>query len=79
MVKNKETGQFTDRPAQMIDHPEEQEVIERIRQLRAEGNGLRKIAKHLEEAAILCRGKLWHASTIASILRRNGQYQLSQH
>jgi hypothetical protein len=70
MVKDKETGRFTDRPAQMIDHPEELAVIDRIRQLRAEGNGLRKIAKHLEEAGIPCRGKRWHASTIASILRR---------
>jgi hypothetical protein len=72
MVKDKETGQFTDRPAQMIDHPEGQAVIERIRQLRTEGNGLRKIAKQLEEAGVLCRGKRWHASTIASILKRNG-------
>jgi len=39
-------------PAQMIDNPEEQAVIDRIRQLRAEGKGLRKIAKHLEEAGI---------------------------
>jgi DNA invertase Pin-like site-specific DNA recombinase len=73
MVKDKETGQLTDRPARMVDHPEEQAVIARIRQLRAQGNGLRKIAKHLEEAGIPCRGKLWHASTIASILRRKGQ------
>jgi DNA invertase Pin-like site-specific DNA recombinase len=71
MVKDKETGRFTDRPAQMIDHPEEQAVLERITQLRAEGNGLRKIAKHLEGAGIPCRGKRWHASTIASILKRN--------
>jgi len=68
MVKEKETGQFTERPARMIDHPEEQAVIERIRQLRNEGYGLRKIAKHLEEAGILCRGNRWHPSTIASIL-----------
>jgi hypothetical protein len=71
MVKDKETGQFTERPAQMMDHPEEQEVIERIRRLRAEGNGLRKIAKYLEQAGIPCRGKRGHASTIASILKRN--------
>jgi DNA invertase Pin-like site-specific DNA recombinase len=79
MVEDKETNQFTDRPAQMVDHPEEQAVIERIRQLQAEGNGLRRIAKHLEEAGIPCRGDRWHASTIASILRRNGKPQLSQH
>jgi hypothetical protein len=73
MVKDKETGKFTDRPAQMVDHPEEQAVIKRIMQLRSDGNGLRKIAKHLEETATPCRGKRWHASTIASILKRNVQ------
>jgi DNA invertase Pin-like site-specific DNA recombinase len=73
MVKDKETGQFTNRPSQMVDHPDEQAVIKRITQLRSDGNGLRKIAKHLEETATPCRGKRWHASTIASILARNGQ------
>ncbi|MFL5242672.1 MAG: recombinase family protein [Gemmataceae bacterium] len=78
MVKDKETGQFTDRPSQLIDHPDEQTVIDRIRQLRAEGNGLRKIAKQLEEAGIRCRGKRWHASTIASILKRGDRSTSSE-
>jgi hypothetical protein len=63
---------FTDRPAQMIDHREQQAIVEQIRQLRAEGNGLLKIAKHLDESKIPCRGTRWHASTVASILGRNG-------
>jgi len=37
---------------------------------RITSGGLRKIAKHLEETGIPCRGKRWHASTIASILRK---------
>jgi DNA invertase Pin-like site-specific DNA recombinase len=73
MVKDKETGQLIDRPAQVVDHAEEQAVIERIRQLRAQGQGCRRIARHLEEVGIPCRGKRWHSSTIASILRRSGQ------
>jgi hypothetical protein len=56
----------------MIDDPVKQAVIDRIRQLRAEGNGLRKIAKYLEEAGIPCRVDHWHGSSIASILGRNG-------
>jgi site-specific DNA recombinase len=69
-VKDKESGLLTDRPAAMIDNPEEQAVIERIRLLRSQGNGLRKICQHLEEAGIPCRGKRWHPSTVASIIRR---------
>jgi hypothetical protein len=72
-IKDKEAGLLTDRPAAMIDNPEEQAVIEMIQQSRAQGNGLRKICQHLEEAGIPCRGKRWHASTVASILRRIGQ------
>ena len=75
MVKDKETGQFTNRPAHMIDNPEEQAVIEQIRRLRAQGDGPRKIARHLNGTGIPCRGKRWHASTVASILRRNPQFE----
>ncbi|HEV3238474.1 MAG TPA: recombinase family protein [Gemmataceae bacterium] len=75
-IKDKETGLLTDRPAAMIDNPEEQAVIEWIQQLRAQGNGLRKICQHLEAAGIPCRGKRWHASTVASILKRNARCAL---
>jgi hypothetical protein len=73
MIKDKETGLLTDRPAAMIDNPDEQAVIERIRQLRAQGNGLRKICQHLEDLGIPCLGKRWHPSTVASILKRTMQ------
>jgi hypothetical protein len=43
MIKDKETGLLTDRPAEMIDNPEKQAVIERIWQLRSQGLGLRRI------------------------------------
>src|SRR5262249_2223516 len=40
MVKDKETGQPTDRPAGLIDNPQEQALIRKIRSLREQGKGL---------------------------------------
>ena len=59
-----------DNDARLVDCPDEQAVIERVKQLRTEGNGCRKIGRHLEEAGIPCRGTRWHPSTIAQILKR---------
>jgi hypothetical protein len=56
--------------ARLIDHPEEQAVIELIRAMRAEGLGAKAIAKALDAQGIDCRGHRWHDSTVRAILRR---------
>jgi site-specific DNA recombinase len=62
-----------ERPARLIPDPEEQAIIGRIRKLFAEGMGLRRIARALDQAGLSCRGRRWHHSTIKTILGRGGQ------
>lgn len=67
-----------DDPARMVKSPREQIVIERIRQLRAEGKGLREIGRCLDEEGHRPRtyrrpdgtryGGKWHHQTIKSVL-----------
>lgn len=59
-------------PDQLVEDPEEQAAIERIRQERRAGLGLRAIARALDRAGIACRGHRWHDSTVRAILRRAG-------
>jgi hypothetical protein len=56
----------------MIEHPDEQMVIRRIRELRGTGMGTKAIAKTLDQAGILCRGHRWYHSQIQQILKRAG-------
>jgi DNA invertase Pin-like site-specific DNA recombinase len=67
-----EEGNKVLRPAQMIDCPEEQAVADRIRLERAQGKGLREIARLLVAEGITCRGRRWHHSTIDAIVKRQG-------
>lgn len=55
----------------LVDNPQEQRVIELIRELRADGLSLRAIAAELErrELATKTGGVKWQASTIQSILK----------
>ena len=60
------------RPAQLIDCPEEQAVIDRICLEHEQGKGLREIARLLDAEGNTCRGRRWHHSTIKAILSRIG-------
>ena len=50
--------------------PSEQEALELIKALRADGVSLRAIAAHLNQAGVPARGKRWHATTVARIVKR---------
>lgn len=53
----------------LIENTEEQAVITRIKELRAEGLSLRKIADRLNEEGVPTKqGKSWYASTLKYIL-----------
>lgn len=69
---DKKTGAKVLRPARLIDNPAELAIIERIREERQTGRGLREIARALDEAGIDCRGRRWSHSIVRSILRRAG-------
>jgi site-specific DNA recombinase len=64
-------------PGRLVEHPEEQAAIARIRQERQQGRGLRAIARALDRAGITCRGRRWSHSAIRSILRRDGLAEAS--
>lgn len=49
------------------DDPAEQRVIVLVRQLRADGVSIRKIAAALDADGTPCRGGRWHATTIARL------------
>jgi hypothetical protein len=65
-----ESGKKVLRPAQLIDCPEEQAVIDRICLEHEQGKGLREIARLLDAEEITCRGRRWHHSTIKAVLSR---------
>jgi hypothetical protein len=67
-----ENGNKVLRPAQLVDCPAEQAVIDRICLEREQDNGLREIARLLDAEGITCRGRRWHHSTIKRILSRIG-------
>jgi DNA invertase Pin-like site-specific DNA recombinase len=60
-------------PDLLIDHPAEQEAVAAIREARAQGKGLKRIARLLEARGMPCRGQKWHHTTVRSILRREAQ------
>jgi DNA invertase Pin-like site-specific DNA recombinase len=57
-------------PARLVEDAAEQAAIDRIRQERLQGRGLREIARQLDGAGISCRGGHWSHSTVRAILRR---------
>jgi DNA invertase Pin-like site-specific DNA recombinase len=62
-----------DAPERLAEDADEQATIERIRQARKNGGGLREIARMLDRAGIDCRGCRWSHTTIRSILNRAGE------
>jgi len=57
----------------MIPDEEEQKAIALMVEMKAGGNGVRKIARVLNEGKMLARTGHWYESTIARILRREGE------
>lgn len=57
----------------LVKNQEEQATLRTIRELRSRGNSIRKIARILNQLPDLekPRGKRWHPTTIARILRAN--------
>jgi len=58
------------RPAQLVDCPEEQAVIDRICLEHEQGKGLREIARLLDAEGVTFRGRRWYHSTIKAVLSR---------
>ena len=54
----------------LVEDAEEQAAIVRIRQERDRGQGLREIARRLDQAGIDCRGRPWSHSAVRSVLQR---------
>jgi DNA invertase Pin-like site-specific DNA recombinase len=50
--------------------PRETRALQIIRQLREEGLSIRAIAERLNVAGVPARGKTWHATTVARVLKR---------
>ena len=50
--------------------PGEARAVELIRELRAEGVSIRRIAAELNERGVEARGGRWHATTVARVLAR---------
>jgi DNA invertase Pin-like site-specific DNA recombinase len=61
-------------PNKLVEDPDEQVAIARIRQERQRGHGLREIARRLDNAGIGCRGGKWTHSAVRSVLNRAGQF-----
>jgi DNA invertase Pin-like site-specific DNA recombinase len=60
-------------PGQLIDCPEEQAALARMRQLRTEGKGAKAITAALTAERFPCRGIGWHLTTVRRLLaRENG-------
>lgn len=58
--------------SKLVQDPEEQDVVQRIRKLRAEGCSLRAIAGQLNGDGVLSKnGGKWYASTVRYLLRNN--------
>jgi hypothetical protein len=60
-------------PDRLVQDPEEQVTIRRIRHERRTGRGLREITHRLDTAGIACRGGPWSHTTIRSILLRSAE------
>src|SRR5262249_13627353 len=58
-------------PDRLVEDPEEQGTIRRIRHGRRPGRGLREFAHRLDTAGIACRGGPWSHTTVRSVLLRS--------
>ena len=67
---NERTQLPSGQPSGLIECQPEQWAILRMRELRAQGLGLRAIARKLTEEGHQPRGARWHEATIADVLRR---------
>jgi hypothetical protein len=67
-----DSGNKVPRPAQLVNCPEEQAVIDRICLEHEQSKGLREIARLFDAEGVTCRGRRWHHSTIKAILSRMG-------
>ena len=57
--------------AALVETPYEQNIVEDILTLRAQGLGCRRIVRDLEARQIMCRGRSrWHPGTVQTILKR---------
>ena len=54
----------------LVDDPAEQAVLARIVATRATGASIRAITQALNDDAVPARGKSWHPTTVARLLRR---------
>jgi DNA invertase Pin-like site-specific DNA recombinase len=61
-------GYQVDSAKRLAPLPEEQAVIERIRELREAGSTIRGIAQTLNTAAVPARGKRWYPTTVSRLL-----------
>ena len=52
------------------EHPAEQQVLETIRAMRAEGATLAGVAEQLNLDNVPARGKRWHTTTVARLMKR---------
>ena len=52
------------------EDPAEQRVLALTEALRADGLSIRAIAAHLNEEGVPARGKRWHPTTVARLLKR---------
>jgi hypothetical protein len=57
-------------PSLLVDCPEEQAALERMRQLRAEGKGAKAITAALHAEGFPYRGCGWHLTTVRRLLAR---------
>src|SRR5262249_30824815 len=57
-------------PSLLIDCPEEQAALARMRELRAEGKGAKAIAAALDAGGVPCRGCGWPRTTVRRLLAR---------
>jgi site-specific DNA recombinase len=61
-------------PSRLIDCPEEQAALARIRELRTAGKGAKAIAAALQAEGFHCRGAWWHLTTVRRLLAREEQF-----
>ena len=57
--------------ARMIEDLDELETLALVKRLRAEGVGLREIARQLNDLGRACRGSAWHHQAVRRILARD--------
>jgi DNA invertase Pin-like site-specific DNA recombinase len=57
-------------PSRLMDCPQEQAALERIRELREQGKGAKAITAALHAESFPCRGAWWHLTTVRRLLAR---------